>query len=365
MNKMNQLKITLLAAAWLFVAQANSQITHTDYSPTYRILNQQGFISYISYTKREIVFHICYVNKLQNAAIPINTEIWTLTSNSRSRQTFDYQATTIKNTRLNNQLEKLSLSKGIKLIIEAKEGDAVTFQVHFNRPPEQFKAVNLQGLDLVTYYDVMLKNEASPFLGNYDYTPNRLKAFYTDCEYVRYPKTLAFTSLEEELRKLELEKKESASIEKSKEKINYIPENLEDIENLICEKRVILNDIYFKENSSDYIGHSNTRKTLKIIMLYMREHPGAKLILHGHTDVLGSSEENMKLSKERVAMVKRTLRVNGINPNRMFTIAYGGTQPLINAIRGGEKNRRVEAEILCPVRLENDIKVSDIRHEEK
>jgi len=70
--------------------------------------------------------------------------------------------------------------------------------------------------------------------------------------------------------------------------------------------------------------------------------------LEGHTDNIGDSKANMKLSQARVEAVKRYLVDQGISKNRIKTKAFGGSRPLTTEITPVARNinRRVEMRIL-------------------
>ncbi len=68
------------------------------------------------------------------------------------------------------------------------------------------------------------------------------------------------------------------------------------------------------------------------------------LKLAGHTDNVGSDNNNMKLSKDRAESVKDYLVSKGANPSRIEATGYGETQPIESnkTAAGRAKNRRVE-----------------------
>jgi OOP family OmpA-OmpF porin len=72
------------------------------------------------------------------------------------------------------------------------------------------------------------------------------------------------------------------------------------------------------------------------------------IIAIGHTDSVGSSEYNQKLSVRRAEAVKAYLVSKGIEPNRIYTEGKGKTQPIADnrTAQGRAKNRRVEIEVV-------------------
>jgi outer membrane protein OmpA-like peptidoglycan-associated protein len=87
---------------------------------------------------------------------------------------------------------------------------------------------------------------------------------------------------------------------------------------------------------------------LDILVTIMQENPKMIIQLEGHTDFLGESRANMRLSQQRVEAVKNYLAEKGIAKTRVRTKAYGGTQPLSrdNTPEAHRLNRRVEARVL-------------------
>ena len=64
----------------------------------------------------------------------------------------------------------------------------------------------------------------------------------------------------------------------------------------------------------------------------------------GHTDNVGTSNFNLKLSKERAAAVKNYLVSNGVAADRLTSDGFGDTQPIGSntTAAGRANNRRVE-----------------------
>lgn len=81
---------------------------------------------------------------------------------------------------------------------------------------------------------------------------------------------------------------------------------------------------------------------------YLEDRPNMVIQLEGHTDFAGNAEANMRLSQARVESVKEYLIGKGVKKNRLFTKAFGGTQPLTTERTDEAKtrNRRVEVRVL-------------------
>jgi OmpA-OmpF porin, OOP family len=72
------------------------------------------------------------------------------------------------------------------------------------------------------------------------------------------------------------------------------------------------------------------------------------IIAVGHTDAVGTSDYNQKLSVRRADAVKEFLVGKGIEKNRIYTEGKGEAQPVADnkTAEGRAKNRRVEVEVV-------------------
>jgi OOP family OmpA-OmpF porin len=72
------------------------------------------------------------------------------------------------------------------------------------------------------------------------------------------------------------------------------------------------------------------------------------IIVVGHTDNVGSTAANQRLSLQRAEAVKKYLVSKGIEPNRIYTEGKGPSQPIADnrTPEGRAKNRRVEIEVV-------------------
>ena len=87
---------------------------------------------------------------------------------------------------------------------------------------------------------------------------------------------------------------------------------------------------------------------LDILVNLMKESPDMIIQLEGHTDYLGDSRANMRLSQQRVESVRNYIASKGIPRGRIKTKAFGGSKPLSrdNTPEAHRLNRRVEVRIL-------------------
>lgn len=93
---------------------------------------------------------------------------------------------------------------------------------------------------------------------------------------------------------------------------------------------------------------SQSEPVLGDIINILKEYPKANFKVEGHTDSVGSSAYNQKLSESRAASVKAYLIGRGISQDRLSSQGYGESKPIAsNATKGGRKlNRRVEINLI-------------------
>jgi peptidoglycan-associated lipoprotein len=77
---------------------------------------------------------------------------------------------------------------------------------------------------------------------------------------------------------------------------------------------------------------------------YLKGHPGAKVLLAGHTDERGSREYNIALGEHRAKKVAHILRMAGVASSQIRVVSYGKERPAYtgNNQESYRQNRRVE-----------------------
>jgi outer membrane protein OmpA-like peptidoglycan-associated protein len=77
---------------------------------------------------------------------------------------------------------------------------------------------------------------------------------------------------------------------------------------------------------------------------YLEANPGARAIIEGHTDNVGSPNLNQALSERRADAVAAALRSRGVDLDRLETVGLGEAYPIASndTSAGREENRRVE-----------------------
>lgn len=85
--------------------------------------------------------------------------------------------------------------------------------------------------------------------------------------------------------------------------------------------------------------------SLSRLARFMRENPGRKISVEGHTDSTGGASLNQSLSERRAESVKSALVTNyGVDPGRIMTSGVGDAMPVASnkTAAGRQQNRRVE-----------------------
>ena len=92
---------------------------------------------------------------------------------------------------------------------------------------------------------------------------------------------------------------------------------------------------------------SASRAILGEVITIINENPTYLLNIGGHTDSVGSSESNQRLSQRRADAVKKYLTDRGIDSSRVTAVGYGESNPIAdNKYNAGRKqNRRVELSV--------------------
>lgn len=107
-----------------------------------------------------------------------------------------------------------------------------------------------------------------------------------------------------------------------------------------------LNNLFFDEYSDKIKEES--KPELDRLVKFLKENNNISIEIAGHTDAVGSDEENQLLSDKRALAVKKYLIEMGIKESRLFSIGYGESQPIADNNNDIDRqlNRRVEVKIL-------------------
>jgi len=114
---------------------------------------------------------------------------------------------------------------------------------------------------------------------------------------------------------------------------------------------VNLPDVLFQFNSSRLTG--DAQGTLSEISEVIRDLPDRQISVEGHTDSIGTTSYNKRLSVRRANSVADGLRSRGVSGQRLRVAGYGEGSPIAtnNSEAGRARNRRVEIVIENQQRL--------------
>ncbi len=84
--------------------------------------------------------------------------------------------------------------------------------------------------------------------------------------------------------------------------------------------------------------------TLNQVAAELRQQPGVRYEITGHTDSIGSDAYNQRLSEQRAEAVRAYLVGQGVNAGQLSARGYGETRPVASneTSEGRAQNRRVE-----------------------
>jgi outer membrane protein OmpA-like peptidoglycan-associated protein len=134
------------------------------------------------------------------------------------------------------------------------------------------------------------------------------------------------------------ERDKAALRDQLRQQLDRVLETRESARGLI----VNLSDVLFDTGSATL--KTGTREKLARVSGILLSHPELKLQIEGHTDSVGETDFNQKLSENRADSVRTYLVSQGIASNSVSTLGFGETQPVASndTAEGRQKNRRVE-----------------------
>jgi peptidoglycan-associated lipoprotein len=83
---------------------------------------------------------------------------------------------------------------------------------------------------------------------------------------------------------------------------------------------------------------------------WLKDNPGAGVVIEGHTDDLGTPSENIAVGEKRAASIMRYLVAKGIDPTRITIVSYGSDHPVCweKTETCRAKNRRADVVVKRP-----------------
>lgn len=106
-----------------------------------------------------------------------------------------------------------------------------------------------------------------------------------------------------------------------------------------------LSDVYFL--SGQYVIQDKSKPALNRILRDLLLN-NLYIEIAGHTDNVGSKEDNQVLSEKRAESIKSYFVSKGVSESRIICVGYGDIQPIANNkdSEGKAKNRRIEMRVL-------------------
>jgi len=111
-------------------------------------------------------------------------------------------------------------------------------------------------------------------------------------------------------------------------------------------------DVQFEINQKTV--QREAEEKLNKVVTFMRKYPQTTAVIEGHTDEVGTSADNMRLSQSRAQSMVDYLASQGIARSRLQAVGYGETRPIAdNRTEVGRRlNRRIDAIIACATDIE-------------
>jgi outer membrane protein OmpA-like peptidoglycan-associated protein/tetratricopeptide (TPR) repeat protein len=119
------------------------------------------------------------------------------------------------------------------------------------------------------------------------------------------------------------------------------------LDQLILEKAIVLDNIYYDLNKADI--RSDASPELDKLVKILKDNPAIRIELSSHTDSRSSDEYNLTLSQQRAQAAVDYLVSQGIAADRMVAKGYGETKLLIPNAQTEEEhqtNRRTEFKVI-------------------
>jgi OOP family OmpA-OmpF porin len=105
---------------------------------------------------------------------------------------------------------------------------------------------------------------------------------------------------------------------------------------------VVIPGVFFEFNQATLLPEAEA--LLEQVARWLLQNPQVRVEVRGHTDSVGTDEQNLRLSQQRAEAVRRYLIAQGVAPERIVAIGLGRREPIDtnDTPRGRARNRRVE-----------------------
>lgn len=112
-------------------------------------------------------------------------------------------------------------------------------------------------------------------------------------------------------------------------------------------------DLQFEIKQDDI--QREEKEKLAVLGTFMNKYPDTTAVIEGHTDNVGTSDSNLKLSQRRAeSLVSYLVNYLHISPSRLTAVGYGEMRPIADnsTSEGKQMNRRIGAVIACATEIE-------------
>jgi outer membrane protein OmpA-like peptidoglycan-associated protein len=105
---------------------------------------------------------------------------------------------------------------------------------------------------------------------------------------------------------------------------------------------LVLGDVLF--DTAQATLKSGAYETLDRLAMALKDRPNRSVVIEGHTDNVGSEDNNHMLSERRAQAVQAALQQRGVNGEQISVIGRGESSPIDSNenASGRQQNRRVE-----------------------
>ncbi|MDX5443800.1 MAG: OmpA family protein, partial [Hymenobacteraceae bacterium] len=109
---------------------------------------------------------------------------------------------------------------------------------------------------------------------------------------------------------------------------------------------IVLNNLFF--DTGKYTLEQKSKTELNKLITFMQQNKNVKIEISGHTDDVGSDQDNQVLSEKRAKSVVDYLAQNGISKDRIRYKGYGESKPVKEntSEENRRMNRRIELKVL-------------------
>jgi outer membrane protein OmpA-like peptidoglycan-associated protein len=118
------------------------------------------------------------------------------------------------------------------------------------------------------------------------------------------------------------------------------------LKKIVKGSKIILKNVFFDLGKA----HLRDESKLELELLFdlLSKNPSIMIEVSGHTDNIGSAEDNLKLSTDRAKEVYNYLILKGVKSEKLRYAGYGKDKPIAtnDTELGRQKNRRTEFEII-------------------